>query len=124
MSESIPSLAATLAQIPDPRAARGRRHPWRGLLLLVSLGLLAGANTQRAVARFGHQLSRTRLRQLGLRQAPSQATLHRYRLTANDVSGHGAAFPHCEIDGVLDTEAVLGMTNEGQTDQSVEITHN
>jgi hypothetical protein len=84
MSKSIPSLAATLASLPDPRAARGRRHPWTGLLLLVALGLLAGANTQRALARFGHHLRRPWLRRLGLRQPPSQPTLQRL-LSALDV---------------------------------------
>ena len=74
---AVPTLAATLAQVPDPRAARGRRHPWRSLLLLVALGLLGGANSQRAIARFGAHLGRPWLRRLGLRQAPSQPTLHR-----------------------------------------------
>jgi predicted transposase YbfD/YdcC len=70
-------LAAVLAEIPDPRAARGRRHPWVALLLMVALGLLSGANSQHGIARFGQQLRRAWLRRLGLRHPPSQATLHR-----------------------------------------------
>jgi predicted transposase YbfD/YdcC len=70
-------LATVLGEIPDPRAARGRRHPWGSLLLLVALGLLRGADTQRAIARFGHHLRRPWLRRLGFRQAPSQPTVHR-----------------------------------------------
>ena len=77
MSESIPSLASALADLPDPRAARGRRHPWRALLLLVAVGLLTGANTQRAIARCGTNLRRGWLRKLGFRRPPSQPTLHR-----------------------------------------------
>jgi predicted transposase YbfD/YdcC len=77
VSQSIPSLAATLAQVPDPRARRGRRHPWNALLLVVALGLLAGANTQRGIARFGQHLRRPWLRRLGLRRSPSQPTLYR-----------------------------------------------
>src|SRR5687768_16134302 len=75
--EMAPSLAAMLAQLPDPRAARGQRHPWTGLLLLVALGLLAGANTQRALARFGHHLRPLWLRRLGFHRPPSQPTLQR-----------------------------------------------
>jgi predicted transposase YbfD/YdcC len=77
MDKSIPSLESQLATIPDPRAARGQRHPWQSLLRLVVLGLLAGANTQRGLARFGANLCRAHLRRLGFRQAPSQPTLHR-----------------------------------------------
>jgi hypothetical protein len=28
MDEQVPTLASVLAQVPDPRAARGCRHPW------------------------------------------------------------------------------------------------
>ena len=51
MSERIPPLSAILAQIPDPRQARGQRYPWVSLLLLIVVGLLSGANWQRALAR-------------------------------------------------------------------------
>lgn len=77
MAQSIPSLAAALAQVPDPRSAHGRSHSWTGLLLVVAVGLLTGANTQHALARFAHHLSRPWLARLGLRQPPSQPTLHR-----------------------------------------------
>lgn len=81
MSQSTPSLAATLAQLPDPRHARGRRHPWSALLLLVAVGLLSGANTGLALARCGHNLPGRLLRRLGFRRPPSQPTLHRLLAT-------------------------------------------
>jgi predicted transposase YbfD/YdcC len=79
MVERIPSLATIVAQIPDPRARRGRRHPWTALLLLVIVGLLSGANSQQALARWGERTGWKRRRQLGFvrRSAPSVATLHR-----------------------------------------------
>ncbi len=79
MVERIPSLATIVAQVPDPRARRGRRHPWTALLMLVIVGLLSGANSQQALARFGERTGWTRRRQLGFvrRAAPSVATIHR-----------------------------------------------
>jgi hypothetical protein len=53
----------------------------------------------------------------------SQPSLHRYRLNAVDASGHGTAFPHCELDGTFDVEAALGVTGEAQAEQNVEIAH-
>src|SRR5918912_29926 len=75
----VPSLRAIVAQVPDPRARRGRRHPWTALLLLLIVGLLCGANTQQALARWGHMIGWARLRRLGFvrRVGPSQPTLHR-----------------------------------------------
>jgi DDE_Tnp_1-associated len=79
MTERIAPLTAILAQVPDPRKSRGRQDPWLPLLLLVVVGLLCGANSQRALARWGHNIGRTRLRRLGLMgpHSPSQPTLHR-----------------------------------------------
>jgi hypothetical protein len=87
MDEQVPTLAAMLAQIPDPRAARGRRHPWAALLLLIVVGLLSGANSQRALARWGRDTGLARRRRLGFTHArsPSQPTLHRV-LSRIDVS--------------------------------------
>jgi predicted transposase YbfD/YdcC len=75
----VPSLRAIVAHVPDPRARRGRRHPWTALLLLVIVGLLCGANTQHALARWAHTTGWARLRRLGFvrRGGPSQPTLHR-----------------------------------------------
>jgi hypothetical protein len=79
VSERITPLAAILAQVPDPRKCRGRQYPCLALLLLVVVGLLCGANSQRALARWGHNSGRARLRRLGLlgSRSPSQPTLHR-----------------------------------------------
>ena len=53
----------------------------------------------------------------------AQPTTHRYRFTAADTSGHGAAFPHCELTGVFEPEAALGTTGEAQAEQNIEIRH-
>ena len=79
MDEQLPSLATILAQVPDPRSRHGRRHAWSALLLWVVSGLLSGANTQRAIARWAANAGPARLRRLGFagRARPSQPTLHR-----------------------------------------------
>jgi DDE_Tnp_1-associated len=79
MSERIAPLAAILAQVPDPRKAHGRQYPWVPMLLPVVVGLLCGANSQRALARWGQNTGTARLRRLGLPgpASPSQPTLHR-----------------------------------------------
>jgi predicted transposase YbfD/YdcC len=79
MAQPIPSLLSVLAQVPDPRAARGCRHPWSALLLLLVVGLLSGLNSQRAIARWGQDARGAHLQRLGFtrRRGPSQPTLHR-----------------------------------------------
>lgn len=79
MDATVPALRQMLAQVPDPRKARGQRHPWPALLLLVVVGLLSGANSQRAVARWGHDAPGEWRRGLGFTrpQGPSQPTLQR-----------------------------------------------
>jgi hypothetical protein len=53
----------------------------------------------------------------------AQTATHRYQFNAADVSGHGTAFPHCELTGLFTEEATLGTTGEGQLEQRVEIRH-
>jgi predicted transposase YbfD/YdcC len=79
MDAVAPSLVSVLAQVPDPRGRRGRRHPWPALLLLVVVALLSGANTQRACARWGQHAGAASRRRLGFarRDGPSLATVHR-----------------------------------------------
>ena len=79
MDEQVPTLASMLAEIPDPRRARGRRHPWSALLLVIVAGLVSGANSQRGPARWSRDAGAVRRRQLGFtrRRGPSRATLHR-----------------------------------------------
>ena len=79
--EQVPALATVLAQIPDRRAARGCRYPWAALLLVMVAGVLSGANSQRALARWGRDTGPARRRRLGVTRArsPSQSTLQRVR---------------------------------------------
>jgi hypothetical protein len=47
------SLLEALAQVPDPRARQGRRHPLTAILSFAVLAMLSGANSYQAIAQFG-----------------------------------------------------------------------
>jgi hypothetical protein len=48
-----PGLLARLASVPDPRRARGRRHPLVFVLALAACAVLAGARSLAAIADLG-----------------------------------------------------------------------
>jgi predicted transposase YbfD/YdcC len=99
VDQTVPSLVSALAQVPDPRARRGQRHPWTALLLLLVVALLSGANSQQACARWGQGAGWTWLRRLGFtrRGGPSGATVHRvlHQVSVADLErGLGQWFAH------------------------------
>ena len=73
------NLAAVLADVPDPRRARGKRHAWALLLTLVALALASGARSMEGVVRWvaerREELSRELQPPRGM--LPSAATLRR-----------------------------------------------
>ena len=46
------SLAAALADVPDPRKARGKRHAWSLILVLIGAALLSGQRNVRAIGQW------------------------------------------------------------------------
>ncbi len=81
------SLMDAVVDIPDPRKARGKRHPWALLLTLISAALLGGQRTGRAIGQWvdDHQTElRTHLA-LPPKPLPSSSTLRR-ALRALDVT--------------------------------------
>ena len=73
--EAAASLFACLDQIPDPRRARGVRHPFQGILRLSLLGLVCGQTTMAHIALFARMHWTTLKEPLGfVRDEPPHAT--------------------------------------------------
>ena len=80
------SLMDAVVDIPDPRKARGKRHPWALLLTLISAALLGGQRTGRAIGQWvgDHKAELVTLLPLPATPLPSPSTLRR-ALRAIDV---------------------------------------
>jgi len=72
------SLLQALATVPDPRAARGRRHPLAAIVALAVVAMLADARRLYAIAQWGRLQSAETVRGLGFTRAktPTVSTLH------------------------------------------------
>ena len=86
------SLLQAFAAVPDPRAARGRRHPLAAILTLAVAAMLADARSLYAIAQWGRLQSAETVRALGFTRAktPTVSTLHEVFKTL-DVAAFEAA---------------------------------
>ena len=91
-----PHLLAYLAAVPDPRAARGRRHPLAAILGLAAAAVLAGARSIAAIAEWATDTPQEVRAALGARRhapghrsVPAEATIRRTfaRLDADALAG-------------------------------------
>src|SRR5437879_6957621 len=73
-----PSLVAAFAQMPDPRKARGQRHPLPAILALATAAMLAGARSVYAIAQWGRLQAPAVLHALGFTRprSPAVSTVH------------------------------------------------
>jgi predicted transposase YbfD/YdcC len=92
-----PHLLAYLASVPDPRAARGRRHPLVAILGLAAAAVLAGARSIAAIAEWAADAPQPVRAALGARRdapghfaVPAEATIRR-TLSRLDVDALAAA---------------------------------
>ena len=72
------SLLETFGEVPDPRKARGRRHPLPALLALSTAAMLSGARSLYAIAQWGRLQPPEVVRTLGFtrERTPTVSTLH------------------------------------------------
>jgi DDE family transposase len=91
-----PHLLAYLAAVPDPRAARGRRHPLVAILALTAAAVLAGARSIAAIAEWAADAPQPIRAALGARRdapdhfaVPAEATIRRTlsRLDSDALAG-------------------------------------
>ena len=77
MARSV-SLWEMFAEVPDPRGARGKRHPLPAILTLAAVAMLSGCRSLYAIAQFGRDRGRAFARALGFTRdrPPCCATLH------------------------------------------------
>lgn len=72
------SLLDAFATIPDPRIAKGRRHPLPAILALATAAMLSGARSLYAIAQWGRLQDPSVLHALGFTRdtTPAVSTLH------------------------------------------------
>ena len=72
------SLMEILAEIPDFRKAKGKRHPLSAILAMSCVAILCGARTYTAIADWGRNYDRRFIKALGFthKKTPCIATLH------------------------------------------------
>jgi predicted transposase YbfD/YdcC len=75
----IPPLVDELAHIPDPRKAKGKRHPLKAMLTLACVALLCGYRSPLAISEWAHNYYERYLHRFGFtrRDPPGQATWYR-----------------------------------------------
>ncbi len=76
------NLLELLAQIPDPRDRRGRRHPLVAMLATIVCAVLTGSRGYRAIAQWARSQSPTVWQWLGFRRKPPCANSFRNLLLA------------------------------------------
>jgi hypothetical protein len=76
MTKTVRPLIDVLAEIPDPRQARGKRYPLAGLLTLACAALLCGYKSYSAMAEWGTNYGPALWQALGWRRGPCAATLY------------------------------------------------
>ncbi len=124
------SLVEAYRWVPDPRSARGRRHPLPAILALATAAMLEGAQSLYAIAQWGRLQPPEVLAALGFtrEQTPSISTLHEVlaRIDAAVLEDVLAAWSQAATgEGVeaiaIDGKAVRGSHGRSATGVSVDL---
>jgi DDE_Tnp_1-associated/Transposase DDE domain len=117
------TLLEVLAQVPDPRDPRGRRHPLTAILSLVVVAMLTGCKSYEAIAQFGRDHGFALAHALGFRRGktPCKSTLS-ILLRALDIDAFEAALSGWIAGRLPQGELVVsldGKTLRGSRDGAV-----
>ncbi|MFN3650374.1 MAG: ISAs1 family transposase [Armatimonadota bacterium] len=113
-----PKLREYLCQVPDPRQARGKRHPLEAILLLVVVATLAGRTHRQGIHEWGRGAEEPVRRALGFREGktPAASTLHEV-LSALDWTCFAAQLRAWALAllAYLDPEGQAALSCDGKT---------
>lgn len=116
------SLREAYRWVPDPRAARGRRHPLPAMLALATAAMLEGAQSLYAIHQWGRLQPPDVLAALGFTRAqtPSISTLHEAlaRIDAAVLEEVLAAWAQATVGQRIDAVAVDGKALRGSHGRS------
>lgn len=117
MTTNVPPLVESLAEIPDPRQASGRRYPLKAILSLVCVGLLCGYQSIKAIAEWGPNYGEDYLEALGFNEHgyPAQATWYRVLGLVDVELLAGKLGQWVESLLALTEEGGLGLSIDGKT---------
>jgi predicted transposase YbfD/YdcC len=122
------SLLEVLAQIPDPRSRKGRRHPLPAILSLAVVAMLTGCKSYEAIAQFGRQKGFALAHALGFTRGktPCKSTFS-VIFRALDVTAFEAALSGWVLSRLGQTEGLVipidGKTARGSRDGEVPGVH-
>jgi predicted transposase YbfD/YdcC len=104
-----------VADVPDPRKARGKRHPWGLIMTLIGAALVAGQRNGRAIGQWVEEHAAELRTHLALpeRPLPSPATLRR-ALRSLDVTALEARLAQFTQDLTTTTPLPPGTRYQGQ----------
>jgi predicted transposase YbfD/YdcC len=125
-------LIEVLAEIPDFRSARGKRHPLAAILALTCSAMLCGARSYTAIAEWGRNYGARLMQALGFtHRPPCAATLHTVlrRVDREEVEAKLGAWAESLLSGTpgpqdpTDGIAIDGKTLRGSQKQGAPGAH-
>ena len=112
-------LIDILAEIPDPRNAKGKRHPLRAILALSVIAIMCGYRSYSAIAHWGRTYSPALIQALGFTRAqtPCAATLHNLfkRLDIDKLEAVLSQWVTQTLQSVSGTSGAMAVAIDGKT---------
>ena len=112
-------LIDILAEVPDPRNAKGKRHPLGAILALSVIAIMCGYRSYSAIAQWGRTYSPALIQALGFTRAqtPCAATLHNLfkRLDINKLEAVLSQWVTQTLQSVSGASGAMAVAIDGKT---------